>query len=139
VFTGGEGHHQMDDVRDVKVSMTASSAFAYEKKKKNGMRIVELFGPSSTPNFLGFSTKPVPKLIGTFKTKGPALNISKGVDRDRAVDESGNQLTVFNRRGSRPFNKQEAERLFKHEKDGSLYWVVDTPKPQVRSSNETNR
>ena len=90
------------------------------------MRIVELFGPTSTPNFLGFSPKPKPKLIATYKTKGPALNISKGVDRDRAVDESGNQLTVFNRRGSRPFNKEEAERLFKH-KDGTLYWVKDPP------------
>ena len=50
---------------------------------------------------------------------GPALAISKGIDRDRAVDESGNQMTVFNRRGSRPFNKQEMERMYLH--DPPLY------------------
>jgi hypothetical protein len=117
---------EINDTRDVKLGMTASSAFAYLADGKHGLRIVELFGPNSTPNFLGFSPKPKPKLIATFKTKGPALNISKGIDRDRAVDESGNQLTVFNRRGSRPFNQEEAARLYRH-KDGTLYWVSDTP------------
>jgi hypothetical protein len=49
------------------------------------------------------------------------------------VDESGNQLTVFNRRGSRPFNQEEAARLYRH-KDGTLYWVSDTPNTAPRSS-----
>jgi hypothetical protein len=44
---------------------------------------------------------PTPKLIATARTKGPDLAISKGIDRDRAVDESGNQLAVFGRRGAR--------------------------------------
>jgi hypothetical protein len=124
-------HGEISDTRDVKIGMTASSAFAYLADGKHGLRIVELFGPNSTPNFLGFSPKPVPKLIATFKTKGPALMVSKGVDRDRAVDESGNQLTVFNRRGSRPFNQEEAARLYRH-KDGTLYWVSDTPNTPPR-------
>jgi len=34
-------------------------------------------------------------LIATFKTKGEALAISKPLDRDRAVDESGNQISVL--------------------------------------------
>jgi hypothetical protein len=89
------------------------------------MKIVQIFAPSDNPNYLGFSPKPTPKLIATYRTKGPALMISKGIDRDRAVDESGNQIAVFNRRGSRPFNKQEAERLFLM--NGKPYAVTDAP------------
>ena len=116
---GGE----LNDTRDVKIGMTAASAFAYVADGKNGMRIVQLFSPGDTPNYLGFSPRPTPRLIATFRTKGPALAISKGIDRDRAVDESGNQLTVFNRRGSRPFNKQEMERMYLQ--NGRLYTVTD--------------
>ena len=42
----------------------------------------------------------------------PALAISKGLDRDRAVDESGNQVAVFGRRGGRPFNLEEMQRMY---------------------------
>jgi hypothetical protein len=118
---GGE----INDTRDVKIGMTAASAFAYLADGANGMRIVQLFAPEDNPNYLGFSPRPTPKLIATFRTKGPALAISKGIDRDRAVDESGNQLTVFNRRGSRPFNKKEMEKMYL--RDGRLYTVTDRP------------
>jgi hypothetical protein len=118
---GGE----INDTRDVKLAMTNASAFAYLADGVNGMRIVQLFAPSDNPNYLGFSPRPTPKLIATYRTRGPALAISKGIDRDRAVDESGNQLSVFNRRGSRPFNKQEAERMYL--RDGRLYTVTDKP------------
>jgi len=113
------------DTNDVKLGMTAASAFAYLADGSGGMRVVQLFAPSDNPNYLGFSPKPTPKLIATYRTRGPALAISKGVDRDRAVDESGNQVAVFNRRGSRPLNKQEAERLFL--RNGQIYTVTDTP------------
>jgi hypothetical protein len=118
---GGE----INDTRDVKIGMTNASAFAYLADGVNGMRIVQLFAPSDNPNYLGFSPRPTPKLIATYKTHAPALAISKGVDRDRAVDESGNQLAVFNRRGSRPFNKQEMERMYL--RSGQLYTVTDAP------------
>ena len=36
----------------------------------------------------------------------------RGLDRDRAVDETGGQIAVFGRLGSRPFTRQEMERLF---------------------------
>jgi hypothetical protein len=58
-----------------------------------------------------------------FKTKGPALALSKGLDRDRAVDESGNQLAVFGRRGARPFNLEEMRKLYLRE--GKLYTVTN--------------
>lgn len=55
--------------------------------------------------------------------------VSEGIDRDRAVDESGNQLSVFGRRGARPFNKTEIERLFL--RGGKLYTVTNDP-PVIR-------
>ena len=66
--------------------------------------------------------------MATYRTRpGPALALSKGMDRDRAIDdEDGNQIAVFNRRGSRPFNRQEMERLYL--RNGSnLYTVTDAP------------
>jgi hypothetical protein len=116
---GGE----INDARDVKLGMTNASAFAYVADGKNGLRIVQLFAPNDTPNYLGFSPRPTPKLIATYRTKGPALAVSKGIDRDRAVDEDGNQLAVFNRRGSRPFTRPEMERLYL--RNGQLYTVTN--------------
>jgi len=114
---------EINDTRDVKLGMTNASAFAYLADGKNGLRVVQLFAPNDTPNYLGFSPRPTPKLIATYRTKGPALAVSKGIDRDRAVDEDGNQLAVFNRRGSRPFNRQEMERLYL--RNGQLYTVTN--------------
>ncbi len=122
VFNAGG---KLTDTRDIKLGMTAASAFAYIADGAGGMKIVQMFAPTDNPNYLGFSPKPTPKLIATFKTKGAALAISKGIDRDRGVDESGNQVTVFNRRGSRPFNKEEMERMYM--RNGQLYTVTNAP------------
>jgi hypothetical protein len=122
VFNAGG---QVNDVRDIKLGMVSSSLFAYVADGKNGLRVVQLFSPVDNPAFSGFSPKPTPKLIASYRTRGPALAISKGIDRDRAVDESGNQLAVFGRRGARPFNRQEIERMFL--RDGELYTVADDP------------
>jgi hypothetical protein len=117
---------EIRDLNDVKIGMTNASAFAYLADGEHGLRVVQLFAPADNPNYLGFSPRPTPKLIATYHTHGPALAISKGIDRDRAVDESGNQITVFNRRGARPFNKQEAERMY-IDRQGKLYTVTDAP------------
>ena len=95
---------KLNDVHQVKVAMTNASLFAYVADGKNGMRILQLTSPETMPEYAGFSPRPRPVLIATFKTKGEALGISKGLDRDRAVDESGNQVSVFGRRGARPFH-----------------------------------
>jgi len=116
---------EINDLRDVKLSMTNASAFAYLADGKNGLRIVQIFAPEENANYLGFSPRATPKLISTYHTKGPALMVSKGIDRDRGVDEDGNQLTVFNRRGSRPFTRPEAERLYM--RNGQLYTVTNEP------------
>jgi len=116
---GGE----ISDANDVKLGMVSSSLFAYIADGHNGLRVVQLFSPRDNPAFGGFSPRPTPKLIATFRTHGPALAISKGIDRDRAVDESGNQLAVFGRRGARPFNRQEMERMYLL--DGEIFTVTD--------------
>jgi hypothetical protein len=121
----------LNDVRDVKVGMTNASLFAYVADGRNGVRVLQLVSPSQTPTYLGFSPRPSPRLIATAKTHGPALTISKGTDRDRAVDEAGNQIAVFNRVGSRPFNRAEMERLYLRE--GRLYTVTDEPPSSPRS------
>jgi hypothetical protein len=47
------------------------------------------------------------------------------------VDESGNQLAVFGRRGARPFNLQEMRRMYL--RDGKLYTVTNEPdKPAAK-------
>ena len=56
---------------------------------------------------------------------GPAVALSKGLDRDRATDESGNQIAVFGRRGARPLNSEEVRRLYI--KNGEVYTVGDEP------------
>ena len=122
MFTGGG---QLNDVNDVKIGAVDASVFAYVADGRNGLRILQVVSPSDSPESYGFSPRPTPKLIATYRTDGPALAISRGIDRDRAVDESGNQLAVFGRRGARPFNRAEAERLYL--RGGKLYTVTDTP------------
>ena len=46
------------------------------------------------------------------RTPSPALALSKGLDRDRGVDETGGQMAIFGRLGSRPFTRPEMEQLF---------------------------
>jgi hypothetical protein len=119
----------LNDANDVKLGMVSSSLFAYIADGTNGLKVAQLFSPVDNPAFSGFSPQPTPKLIATFHTHGPALAISKGIDRDRAVDESGNQLSVFGRRGARPFNRQEMECMYL--KDGALFTVIDEPPPST--------
>lgn len=116
---------QLDDTRDVKIGMTNESQFAYVADGRNGLRVVQLFSPEENANHYGFSPRPTPSLIATRRTRGPALAISEGIDRDRAVDESGNQLAVFGRRGARPLNGEEQRRLYL--RGGALYSVTNDP------------
>jgi hypothetical protein len=124
---------QMNDVNDVKIGMIAGSAFAFVADGKNGLRVLQIVSPWDDPShFSGFSPRPTPKLIATARTRGPALAISKGIDRDRAVDESGNQLAVFGRRGARPLNHAEAQSLYL--RDGRLFTVSDNPPQTINST-----
>lgn len=103
---------QMTDAEDVIVGSTNASAFAYVADGRNGLKVIQLTSPSSQPNLYGFSPTPMPELIAWAKTPTPALALSKGLDRDRAVDETGGQIAIFGRLGSRPFTRPEMEKLF---------------------------
>lgn len=103
---------QLSDARDVIVASTNASLFAYVADGKAGLKVLQLTSPESQPKFYGFSPAPKPQLIASYPTGKPALSLSKGLERDRGVDESGNQIAVFGRRGSRPLNLQEMRKMF---------------------------
>jgi hypothetical protein len=116
---------RLHDTRDVKVASTNASLFAYVADGEGGLAVVQLTSPETVPGYLGFSPRPEPRLVATRHTHGPALALSRGLDRDRAADESGGQVSVFNRLGARPFNREEMRRLYL--RDGKLYTVRNRP------------
>src|SRR4029077_9172889 len=73
--------------------------------------------------------------IATYPTKGETICVSRGLERDRVVDETGGQTVVFGRRGSRPFHLDEMERFYRRsgfgegkdfeQREGPLYFVED--------------
>ncbi|WP_306253416.1 hypothetical protein [Parvularcula sp. IMCC14364] len=117
---------KLSDARDVMVATTNASLFAYVADGVNGFKLLQLTSPTLQPNFYGFSPAPNPELIAWKRTKSAALALSKGLDRDRAVDETGHQMAVFGRLGSRPFTRTEMEDLFLDD-DGEIFTVNDTP------------
>ena len=113
----------MNDAEDVIVGSTNASLFAYVADGRNGIKVLQLTSPDN-PGLYGFSPKPTPELIAWAKTPSPALALSKGLDRDRAVDETGGQIAIFGRVGSRPFTRSEMEKFFLNSK-GLVYKVSD--------------
>jgi hypothetical protein len=129
VFTAGG---KINDLHDVKLAITYVSEFAYLADGKNGMRIVQLTSPD-TPGNQGFSPRPTPYLIATYKIPhgGHALSVGRALDRDRAVDESGHQIAVFGRIGAGPLTLQEMQQMYLH--NGRVWRVSDDPRdPQYR-------
>ncbi|MEQ1604102.1 MAG: hypothetical protein ABL999_04470 [Pyrinomonadaceae bacterium] len=118
----------INDAHAVKVAMTNASLYAYVADGRNGLKVLQLTDPETMPTYAGFSPRPAPQLIATFKTKGEAVGLSKGLDRDRAVDESGNQIAVFGRRGARPFGYEDVMRMLKtNSGTGDFFTVSDQP------------
>jgi hypothetical protein len=116
----------INDARDVQLGITYTSEFAYLADGRNGMRVVQLIS-TQTPGYEGFSPRPTPKLIATFPMPhgGEALTVARGLDRDRAVDETGNQLGVFGRVGARPLNQAEQQKMYLRQ--GVPWFVADEP------------
>ena len=121
-------HGQINDLQDVKLGITYTSEFAYLADGKNGLRVVQLTSPK-TPGSSGFSPRPTPELVATFKIPkgGEALCVSEGVDRDRAIDESGNQIAVFGRVGAGPLSLADQKRMYLRPND-SPWKVYDVPR-----------
>jgi hypothetical protein len=117
---------QINDLHDVKLAVTYPSEFAYLADGCNGMRVVQLTSPE-TPGFMGFSPRPKPELIATYPIPhhGHAHSICRALDRDRACDESGNQIAVFGRVGARPLTLDEQKKMYMH--NGKLWKVGNEP------------
>jgi hypothetical protein len=122
---------QINDARDVVVGSTNASLFAYVADGVNGLKVVQLTSPDAQPKFYGFSPEPKPELIAWRKTKTPAIALSKGLDRDRGVDETGGQIAVFGRLGSRPLNQDEMRKLYLDE-NGKPWKVSNTVDNKTR-------
>lgn len=123
MFTAGG---TLNDAQDVIVATTNASLYAYVADGRNGLKVLQLTSPASQPRFYGFSPEPKPELIASYATHAPALSLSKGLDRDRAVDETGHQIAVFGRLGARPFTLQEMQKLYL-DPAGKPWFVTDQP------------
>ena len=129
----------LNDTRAVQIGSVSASQFALVADGRNGLRVVQLISPDTVPGAQGFSPRPNPRLIATYPAKGETIAVSRGLERDRVVDETGGQTVVFGRRGSRPFHLEEMEKFFRHSqfaeakdgvtRGGSLYRVEDVMAP----------
>ena len=116
----------LNDTRAVQVGAVNASTFALVADGKNGLRVLQIISPENVPGYMGFSPPPNPKLIASYPTAGPAVAVARGLDRDRVVDETGNQTVVFGRRGSRPFNEGEMNHFIRHDGGkGEIFRVSD--------------
>jgi hypothetical protein len=120
---------KLRDSRDVVVGSTNASLFAYVADGVGGLKVLQLTSPDSQRKFYGFSPEPKPELIASYRTAKPALSLSKGLDRDRAVDETGDQIAVFGRRGARPLDAEETHRLYLDEHGKPWFVHGDKPAP----------
>ncbi len=127
ILTKYTANGKISDASDVVLGSTNASLFAYVADGRNGLKVVQLTSPDLQPKFYGFSPEPRPLLIAEKITQSPAIAISKGLDRDRAVDETGGQIAVLGRIGSRPFSLEEMKKLYL-DKDGQLWTVSDQGK-----------
>jgi hypothetical protein len=124
LFQRYDGGGQIGDARDVTVASTNASLYAYIADGRNGLHVLQLTGPDIQPKFYGYSPEPVPTLIASYPTKKPALSLSRALERDRAVDETGGQVAVLGRIGAKPLNEAE-QRAFYLGEDGNPWTVND--------------
>src|SRR5882724_3763417 len=72
----------LNDTRAVQIGSVSASMFALVADGRNGMRVLQMISPENVPGHMGFSPRPNPKLIATYKTHGEAVAVSRGLDRD---------------------------------------------------------
>jgi hypothetical protein len=138
LYTMFNAEGKLNDARDVVVGTTNASLFAYVADGKNGLKVIQLTSPESQPKFYGFAPDPKPQLIAWYPTNKAALSLSRGLERDRAVDETGHQVAVFGRIGSRPFNLEEMRRLFLRE-DGKPWYVSNDVDDNATDAADNSR
>lgn len=116
----------IDDATGITTGATYAGQYAYVADGKNGLRVVKLID-TSTPGYLGWTPAPTPELIASFPGAAPAVAVAEGYQRDRATDESGNQIGIANRLGSRPFNAADLDRMLKR---NGRFMVVESSRPR---------
>jgi len=124
---------KLTDTSDVVVASTGVSLFAYVADGASGLHVLQLTSPETVPGYLGFSPRPEPVWIAGYRTHGPAVALSRGLERDRAVDETGHQVSIFNRLGAGPLTRRQMERLYL--RDGALYTVRDSAAEAAPDAN----
>ena len=114
------------EARDVSVAHTNASLFAYVADGREGLKVVQLTAPDTVPGFYGFSPDPKPELVARYQTDAPALAVTRPLERDRAVDETGGQVAVFGRLGAGPLYQDDMRSLV-FDQQGKPWTVTDTP------------
>ena len=126
LYTVFNGDGQLVDSTDVVVGHTNASPFAYVADGSGGLKVIQLTAPDTQPNFYGFAPEPKPQLVAKYPTSHRALSLSRALERDRAVDETGNQVAVFGRLGSGPLTWADMKRLYLNPQ-GQPWFVRDNP------------
>ncbi len=135
VYLRYDAEGRLNDARDVVVTTANASLYAYVADGANGLKVLQLTSPDSQPKFYGFSPEPKPELISWRKLQSDALSLSRPIERDRGVDETGHQIAVFGRIGSRPFNLEEMQRLYLSK--GEVWTVSNEAKKSIRASRDS--
>ena len=92
------------DARDVVVAHHECFAVRLRGRRQGGSESDPAHEPGvRSRGFYGFSPDPKPELIALVPDARSGAVLSRPLERDRAVDETGGQVAVFGRRGSRPF------------------------------------
>ena len=113
------------DARDVAIAHTNASLFAYVADGEHGLKVLQLTDPKSVPGFYGFAPEPVPQLVAKYPTKAPLISLTRPLERDRAMDETGGQVAVFGRLGSGPLTNDDVHSLL-FDDNGKPWFVEDT-------------
>lgn len=114
----------IEDAQDIVVATTNASLMAYVADGAAGLKVIQLTSPESQPRYYGFSPEPKPETISSFATAKPAMALSRGLERDRAVDETGGQVAVFSRIGAGPLSEEDMRSLYL-DKQGKPWFVSD--------------
>ncbi len=118
---------KLADTNQIKVGMVNDSVYGLVADGQTGLHVLQLVTPEDDrkASAYGFAPEPRPKWIASRQTGGPAMAIAKGLERDRAVDEAGHQVSVFGRIGGRPFTLAEMQKLYL--RDGKTFVGPDEP------------
>ena len=116
----------MNDTRDVRVGAPRTPASSpTSPTARTASASCSSSPPDETPGDLRVQPRPDAAADRHPAHPWPGRRALTGLDRDRAVDESGNQVGVFGRLGARPFNGEEMRRLYL--RDGKVFTVRDEP------------